>query len=855
MVEQYTDNQYDDDLTAESGEYDDSYYTGAEDLFDYTPDEESPISRLKSLVLSIDWEITDDVLMEFNEELLDLRDIWADEKINLVYVQALEKLSKYIYQKKADSHPSAIKLLLTLYHNLEKIVSSDDLSDAEKKAILVEDVKRFENLKSHLKTHGTAKVDAQPKSVFQPSMVDVKKDEKNDLFNLKAIVLSIDWEITDEDLGALRQEVTRLEALFAGSRPRLILLQGIGTLGAYIKTKKSDSHADAFNVLHLFFECLEKIVDTAKNLDEEKAILFPAVEKFNQFKLLLGETISPASIRRSEDNNEEKVTGSKAGTVAPAFAELSEDDVIGFQADDEAAALGLDSPDNVSDHVASFFGEDSSSDEDIYDDSPVAKTSDGVADTSDVQALESVVTEEEPPVEIMFPDADDIVTDFSTIDKSVALQGVDVESEADDDSDEDALPLLEGKLAPALADNDEVSVYNAETVDGLVISDEQDNDVTDTFLGVFEDEAVGEQASVDPEEINEQAPDVIGEDFVTEVPVEVAEDAPAGIITELSEGYEGVPALHEFDSDSPARLSDETKDESELHFVADIENQLDDFFGTEDQEGEESSAEMFASMAVAENGADPLNDVFTDSEEEEVIFELVEETVEIDSGLEPTDAILIPDGEHGVDAQIASLLGDSFADAGTVQQDDGAASEDTLDDLGTCIDSVALELEDTVLNGLLEEIDAVEQQWADRPLDKTFLHLLRTTACHIDQYRYEAGSDAYTLLQSVYGALLLSQTAVDQRQELLFAQTVKVLDWQQTVIEKNSRAVAEDLLAQELAAPDDQMLTFEDELLGDVEKSEDSVNESQSTGNLKDQISTLRKSLQDEISVLKNKND
>ena len=98
MVEQYTENQYDDDLTAGSGEYDDSYYTGAEDLFGYTPDDESPISRLKSLVLSIDWEITDDVLMEFNEELVDLKDIWAGEKINLVYVQALENLSKYIYQ-------------------------------------------------------------------------------------------------------------------------------------------------------------------------------------------------------------------------------------------------------------------------------------------------------------------------------------------------------------------------------------------------------------------------------------------------------------------------------------------------------------------------------------------------------------------------------------------------------------------------------------------------------------------------------------------------------------------------------------------------------------------------------------
>ena len=117
MVKQYTENQYDDDLTVGTDDYDDSYYTGSVDLFEFSNDEDSPISRLKSLILSIDWEITDEVLMQFNEELVDLKDIWAGKKINLIYVQALEKISKYIYQKKADSHPSAIKLLLKNYRS------------------------------------------------------------------------------------------------------------------------------------------------------------------------------------------------------------------------------------------------------------------------------------------------------------------------------------------------------------------------------------------------------------------------------------------------------------------------------------------------------------------------------------------------------------------------------------------------------------------------------------------------------------------------------------------------------------------------------------------------------------------
>jgi pilus assembly protein FimV len=101
-VEQHTGSQYDDDLTVGMDEYD-SLQTGNVDLFEFVGDEESPITRLKTIILSIDWEISDDILRQFNIELLDLKDIWANDKINLVYVQALEKISKYIYQEKALS--------------------------------------------------------------------------------------------------------------------------------------------------------------------------------------------------------------------------------------------------------------------------------------------------------------------------------------------------------------------------------------------------------------------------------------------------------------------------------------------------------------------------------------------------------------------------------------------------------------------------------------------------------------------------------------------------------------------------------------------------------------------------------
>ncbi|BHH83926.1 hypothetical protein [Desulforhopalus sp. 52FAK] len=937
-MEQYTENQYDDDLTDSSGEYDDSYYTGAEDLFDYTPDEESPISRLKSLVLSIDWEITDDVLMEFNEELLDLKDIWAGEKINLVYVQALEKLSKYIYQKKAESHPSAIKLLLTLYHNLEKIVTSDDLSAGEKKSILLEDVKRFEDLKSHLKTPGKKVSAVAPRTVVEEVASGALAGGESELINLKAIVLGIDWEITDDDLSALRKEVVRLETLFAGSRPKLILLQGLGTIGAYIKVKKSDSHADAFKVLHLFYDSLEKIVDSPMSVDEEKAILFPAVERFNEFKSLLGETISPEKINRRNENQDGDAPGQSAGSLTPAFSDLPEDDVMGFQADKEAAALGIENPDNVNDHVANFFGEDSfvderepteqlaaqmesqfggsdsgdievvdkstalqgvdveegdeedeedvavlhsdegdvspalSFDDDSLTDSPISEEANELV-ASDF-AEESVQIEDDP-IQVTFPDdgEDEVVADFSSIDKSFALQGVDVESEADDDSDEEALPVLEGELAPALADNDEVSLFNAEKLDQVIESDGLEDEISDTVLDFFEEEQSVEKTEFDSDEISDEGPLELDEDLSFEPDLSTTSEIEeeAGPISDSLEALQdSTPAeppvsYDEFDLAGQESSSAIAEEKSEDDISTDIEGQLDDFFGSDDFGSEDSANDMFPSMGLDADDSTGVAVDIEDSIDEEVVFELVEESLEtehkeinelagvaavggiasLSDGADPVvEPLDVPDIEPSVDAtsETDSVVVDTVCD---------------LDGLASCIEAAGLELEDNVLSGLLDELQMLDEKFVGQPLDRTFVSLLRSVATHIDRYRYEAGSSAYELLKSVYDALALSQKETDKKENLILSETVKVLAWQQEIISNDSRKTADSakmaapLFVQELGNPSDEVMTFEDDVLNDIEAEQSPGGSGEPPVNIKDEISSLRKSLQDEISELK----
>lgn len=988
MVKQYTENQYDDDLTVGTDDYDDSYYTGSVDLFEFTNDEDSPISRLKSLILSIDWEITDEVLMQFNEELVDLKDIWAGKKINLIYVQALEKISKYIYQKKADSHPSAIKLLLTLYHNLEKIVSSFDLTEEQKKEILLEDVKRFESLKRHISQQAEP-IDNGPLTQSKPEK-QTDTGRNHDLLNLKAIVLGIDWEITDEDLNQLRQEVVRLEGKFADSKPRLILLQGIGALGTYIKLKKSNAHSDAFKILHLFYESLEKIVAAPMNLKEEKAILFPAVEKFNAFKNLLGPTITPDAIDRSRNETEE-IDSPSDSVITPAFAEFPEE-VKGFQAEEEVKSLGIEASDNVDNHVESFFlgssfqnletadpseesafsadqvialqGVDVEIDDEIEVRAPLQNNTptpalseeiegdsypDFQEDESDEETGQAIEEPAENPEDIsialesMLEEEKKNDLDFSKLDKDIVLQGVDVETEADDDSDEEALPMMEGQLAPALAENDEVSMFNAGIFENSSEAKNVDEEIAGT-LGGFFDEEIDSHLSAAPEVENNEDLDIfptmddpeiadsktelsnnssldfnkIETEDESEIKLEDDDFAPLvaegvfstaidedleflgtgkepgsekggddeqinvnsiAFISELEQDFEQPAEEIEaniFADDSEFVLSEDEEQEN-----AEIDEQLDSFFDLKEDEEENKERDMLFS---------PLPETLEEDREvveEEVVFELAEDEqispvdTEIDedekvfsekfktTDNEDSEQILVSEEAPAVDEDAYSLL--------EPEQDLPVA---VFGKLGTCVDSLGIELDDKVVQGLMEEINNLRQHFTDKPLEKTFLQLLSTVVKHIDQNRYDSSADAYGLLKSICNALFdLQDNDLQHNQEMLFKETEKVLMWQEDILaEQAAKSEAEltidgtAFIAQEELHGDFNELVqkyeqqpvddvYERDLLSDsiggnsFTDEQDNLSGMENTKmfntDLKQEISMLRQTLQDEIAELR----
>ena len=81
-----------------------------------------PLGELKSLVLSIDWEITEEVLSDCLIHTDSLGILYKNDKVILKFLQILKALGKYIKARQSQAHPTAFKLLDSVFCGLEKIV-------------------------------------------------------------------------------------------------------------------------------------------------------------------------------------------------------------------------------------------------------------------------------------------------------------------------------------------------------------------------------------------------------------------------------------------------------------------------------------------------------------------------------------------------------------------------------------------------------------------------------------------------------------------------------------------------------------------------------------------------------------
>ena len=109
-----------------------------------------PLAELKNIILSIDWEITDEVLANLLQQLEDLKLTYQHDKIVFTFLQILNSLGDYIKTNRSKSHPKTFKILNSVFSSLDKVVLSKDMAETDKKKMLWAEMKRYKDLRAQI---------------------------------------------------------------------------------------------------------------------------------------------------------------------------------------------------------------------------------------------------------------------------------------------------------------------------------------------------------------------------------------------------------------------------------------------------------------------------------------------------------------------------------------------------------------------------------------------------------------------------------------------------------------------------------------------------------------------------------
>lgn len=121
--------------------------------------------------------------------------------------------------------------------------------------------------------------------VSEMTLNEKNEPKESPLRDLKAVILSIDWEITDKMMNRLIEQIGRLRKVYQKDRIILLFLQLLQAIGKYIQTYKVKAHPDAVKLLNAVYVSLEKVIqnkDMAQG--ERKRILSAQIARFQKLK-------------------------------------------------------------------------------------------------------------------------------------------------------------------------------------------------------------------------------------------------------------------------------------------------------------------------------------------------------------------------------------------------------------------------------------------------------------------------------------------------------------------------------------------------------------------------------------------
>ncbi|SLM27974.1 hypothetical protein MTBBW1_1210014 [Desulfamplus magnetovallimortis] len=265
------------------------------------------LSELKRLILTLNNGITESTLNQINAKTDQLSLQFTNDKVLSTFTKMVKALVSYILSKRDELHSEALPLLNSVINNMEMLSSTKgaSLSNEQKQNLLSKEIANFNRFKQMVQQPGRAA--SQPSSTADDSPIA----------NLKSIILSLDWEISEEIIQNLDKEVNHLKRHWQNSKIHLSFLQMFQSIGRYVHNRGANTHPDAISLLNSLYKNFEQVV-LQPNLSQQKQqdILSREIQKFNQLKQIIS---SPPARKPTPQgmNPMDDLIGTKVSNLSP----------------------------------------------------------------------------------------------------------------------------------------------------------------------------------------------------------------------------------------------------------------------------------------------------------------------------------------------------------------------------------------------------------------------------------------------------------------------------------------------------------------------------------------------------------
>ena len=240
------------------------------------------LTELKQVIDSMESH-EDDAVHAFQQQLSIIGEQYADKTVISV-IKMMQSVGRYLGSKKDNADKDALPVLNFMAIELENLVLDPDLNEEQRDQLLSGCIQKYKSLKSKIASHPLVTT--------------------TEMQSLKAVILAIDWEISEITLKTFDQVTSQILTRIKPHKIPHAFLRIIHSMGKYIASKKAGAHKDSIFLLRSVFENFERVVQTPDMpFQEKKQLIESDIDAFNNFKreiASLKEKI-PGPIDKTED--------------------------------------------------------------------------------------------------------------------------------------------------------------------------------------------------------------------------------------------------------------------------------------------------------------------------------------------------------------------------------------------------------------------------------------------------------------------------------------------------------------------------------------------------------------------------